>query len=337
RARLTRLGILRDTGHEHLRGRVVFPVVAESGEIGTVYGRAIDDGGKHDRHLFLPGPQRGVWNPAALRSPEIILCEGMIDALTFWSAGFRHVTTGYSAKALPEELLAALVAAKVRRVLIAFDRDEAGEKGAAEVAAQLAAYGVECVRVLFPPGHDANSYAVAVTPPEKSLGVLLHSALPLGEMGKGKVSPHVAPAPSSLAAKAAAEAAPVARAPEATATPNEAAKEEKPAANNAAALPPVPVAAVNANGVVVAKNDAEEILLVIDERAYRVRGLAKNTGFESLKVTLRAACGERWHLDQVDLCVARQRENFVAAAAVETNLRPELLKRDLGKILGKLE
>jgi len=341
RERLTRLGLLRDTGHEHLRGRVVFPVVAESGEIGTVYGRAIDDGGKHDRHLFLPGPQRGIWNPAALRSPEIILTEGIIDALTFWGAGFRNVTTGYSAKALPEELLAALVAAKVRRVLIAFDRDEAGDKGAAEVAAQLAAYGVECLRVLFPPGHDANSYALAVTPPEKSLGVLLRSALPLGELrsmsSKPEVSssPHVAPAPSSLAAKAASEAAPVARAPEVTATPNEAAKEEKPATNNTAALPPVPVAAVN--GVTVAKNEPEEILLVIDEREYRVRGLGKNTGFESLKVTLRAACGERWHLDQVDLCVARQRENFVAAAAVETNLRPELLKRDLGKILGKLE
>ena len=203
RARLMRLGVMRATGHEHLRGRIVFPVIAESGEIGTVYGRAIDDGGKHDRHLFLPGPQRGVWNPAALRSPEIILTEGVIDALTFWSAGFKHVTTGYSAKALPEELLAALIAAKVRRVLIAFDRDEAGEKGAAEVAAQLAAYGVECVRVLFPPGHDANSYALAVTPPEKALGVLLRSALPLGEMGKGKVSPHVAPfSPASSRSKA---------------------------------------------------------------------------------------------------------------------------------------
>ncbi|MGH8020911.1 MAG: hypothetical protein ACREIA_22030 [Opitutaceae bacterium] len=155
------------------------------------------------------------------------------------------------------------------------------------------------------------------------------------------VSPPVAPAPSSLAAKAASEAAERAPAsvgktnvPTPTEPPPEAAREKT---NDAAAVPPAPVADVNGNGVVVAKNDAEEILLVIDGREYRVRGLAKNTGFESLKVTLRAACGERWHLDQVDLCVARQRENFVAAAAVETNLRPELLKRDLGKILGKLE
>ena len=340
RERLTRLGVLRKTGHEHLRGRIVFPVIAESGEIGTVYGRAIDDGGKHERHLFLPGPQRGVWNPAALRSRELIVTEGVIDALTFWCAGYRHVTTNHSAKALSDELLAAIVAAKIVRVLIAFDRDDAGERGAAEVAAQLAAYGVECVRVVFPPGLDANAYALAVTPPEKSLDVLLRAALPLGEpcskaskpevSVSADVSLHVASAPSSLAAKAASEAAPVARAPEVTATSNEAAKEEKPAA-----LPPVPVAAVN--GVVVAKNEPEEILLVLDGREWRVRGLAKNAGFESLKVTLRVACGERWHLDNLDLCVARQRENFVTAAAAETLLKPELLKRDLGKVLGKLE
>lgn len=338
RERLTRLGVLRDTGHEHLRGRVVFPVVAESGEIGTVYGRAIDDGGKHDRHLFLPGPQRGIFNPAALRSAEVIVTEGVIDALTFWCAGHRNVTTSYSAKALPEELRAALVAAKVRRVLVAYDRDNAGDAGAAEVAAQLAAYGVECARVQFPHGMDANGYALQVTPSEKSLAVLLRAALPMGEVrSKPAVSSSpVAPAPSSLAAKAAAEAAQSAPTPEAkpnAPTPTEplpkpAAREE----NQPAASPPV-----NPSPVAVAKHDADEIVLVIGDREWRVRGLAKNSGFESLKVTLRLTCAERWHLDQLDLCVARQRDHFVGAAAAETLLKPELVKRDLGHVLRKLE
>ena len=343
RERLTRLGVLRDTGHEHLRGRVVFPVVAESGEIGTVYGRAIDDGGKHDRHLFLPGPQRGLFNPAALRSAEVIVCEGIIDALTFWSAGFRHVTTGYSAKALPEELLGALIAAKVRRVVIAFDRDDAGERGAAEVATQLGAYGVECARVLFPHGQDANAYALAVTPSEKSLGVLLRSAQPLGEQAvpapvlrgvvaatsKTEVASDASRTPSSLAAKAAFEAAAVARAPQEKRESNEAAREEIPAT----ALPSTSAA----SPVVVVKNDDGELVLALGDRTWTVRGLAKNVGFESLKVTVRVACGERWHLDNIDLCVARQREHFVAAAAAETLLKPELVKRDLGHVLRKLE
>ncbi|MGH8017263.1 MAG: CHC2 zinc finger domain-containing protein [Opitutaceae bacterium] len=340
RARLARLGVLRQTGHEHLRGCVVFPVIAENGEIGTVYGRAIDAPTKDGRHLFLPGPQRGVFNPAALRATEIILCEGVIDALTFWCAGFRNVTTNYSAKALSDELFAALVAAKVRRVVIAYDRDKAGDEGAAAVAAQLAAYGVECVRVLFPPGQDANAYALAVQPADKALGVLLRSAVPLGEMGKGKVSSDVsspvASAPSSLAAKAASEAASVARAPEVTAPPKEAAREKTdvPATTarheGSGTVPPV-------SAVDVIKNDADEIELGVGDRRYRVRGLAKNTGFESLRVSLRAACGERWHLDTLDLCSARQRDMFVAAAASETGLKAELIKRDLGKVLGALE
>ena len=329
RARLARLGLLRETGHEHLRGRIVFPVIGETGEIGTVYGRAIDDGGKHDRHLFLPGPQRGVWNPAALRSRSLIVTEGVIDAVTWWEHGFRHVTTAYSARALPDELLDALLAAKVEQVFLSFDRDGSGDTGTAEAAAQLAAHGVECLRVMFPPGHDANSYALAVTPPEKSLGLLLRSALPLGEMGKGKVSAPVAPAPSSLAAKAAAEAAPVAREPVPPSTPSEAAREEN--------LPAVAGTDASPSPVTVAKNDAEEIVLILGEREWRVRGLAKNAGFESLKVTLRVACAERWHLDNLDLCVARLRAAFIETAAAETLLKPDLLKRDLGHVLRKLE
>jgi len=130
-------------------------------------------------------------------------------------------------------------------------------------------------------------------------------------------------------------------APEVTPAPvPEAAKENMPVVSDAPAttvrnqgsgtLPPV-------NAVSVLKNELDEIELEIGDRRYRVRGLAKNTGFESLRVTLRAACGERWHLDTLDLCSARQREGFIAAAAVETMLKPELLKRDLGKVLLKLE
>ncbi len=352
RERLTRLGLLRDTGHEHLRGCVVFPVIAENGEIGTVYGRAIDAPTKDARHLFLPGPQRGFWNPAALRSPEVILCEGIIDALSFWCAGFRHVTTGYSAKALPDEMLDALLAAKVRRVFIAFDRDKAGDDGTAAVAAQLAAHGVECLRVMFPPGLDANSYALSVTPADKSLGVLLRSALPVGENGKGKVSApvassssHVMPAPSSLAAKAAsvaAEPAPVAEVktnaptaalPEAATSAQALAAREKTI--DAVTVPSVPV--VNPSPVEVVKNDADEIVLMLGNREWRVRGLAKNSGFESLKVTLRVACMERWHMDNLDLCVARLRAAFIVAAAAETLLKPDLIKCDLGHVLAKLE
>ena len=47
---------------------------------------------------------------------------------------------------------------------IAYDRDEAGEKAAAELAEELMAMGIECLRVLFPQGMDANEYALKCSP-----------------------------------------------------------------------------------------------------------------------------------------------------------------------------
>jgi hypothetical protein len=353
RARLARLGVMRETGHEHFRGRIVFPVIAEDGVIGTIYGRAVGKVEKHERHLFLPGPQRGVWNPAALRAPEIILTEGIIDALTFWCAGFRHVTTCFSARQPSEDVLAALLAAKVQRVLLAFNRDRAGDSGTDGAAAQLAAHGIECLRVMFPPGHDANSYALSVTPPEKSLGLLLRSAVPLDGSRRLVSPPPASRAPvSSLAAQAAkvADATPQPSAAKTTNTPpppttEEAARKEtgveittapteSTTNDHATAAPP---ASPPANAVTITKNEPEETVLVIGDREYRVRGLAKNAGIESLKVTLRIVCGERWHMDGVDLCVARERERFINAAAAETALKPELIKRDLGRVLFTLE
>ena len=37
---------------------------------------------------------------------EVIVCEALIDALTFWTAGYRNVTSCYGVNGLTEELLA---------------------------------------------------------------------------------------------------------------------------------------------------------------------------------------------------------------------------------------
>ena len=50
-------------------------------------------------------------------------------------------------------------------MLIAFDRDDAGDKAARDLAADLAAKGIECFRVEFPAGADANDVAVGSKDP----------------------------------------------------------------------------------------------------------------------------------------------------------------------------
>ena len=55
----------------------------------------------------------------------------------------------------------------------------------------------------------------------------------------------------------------------------------------------------------------EEVLLSIDDRRYRIRGLAKNLSFDVLKINLLAARGDAFHVDTLDLYSARQRAAFL--------------------------
>ena len=313
---LKKLGLLRaETGHEHFNGCVTFPITSAAG-ITEIYGRKVYNNlrpGTH-YHLYLPGPHVGVFNERAFTaSREIILCESIIDALTFWCAGFRHVTTIYGTEAFTDELWASFLTHKTERVYLAYDRDKAGDRAADRDAARFLSKGIECYRIKFPQGMDANDYARKVTPPDRSLRLLIQSAEWLGKGQAPKKTSveqpvEVAPAPSSLvAAKLAAE------------------PEEKPATNEKTSEP-VPM-----------ERSGDDITLTLEERSYRVRGLDKNNSFEVLRVNLRVMCNGLYHVNVIDLYQARQRQQFIDDAARETLLDAELIKRDLGKLLLKLE
>jgi DNA primase len=373
RARLQRLGIIRESGHEHFNGCLVVPILDAEGGVVGLYGRKLLDNLTPGlaRHLYLPGPHRGPWNPAALASREVILCEALFDALTFWENGHRNVTTAYGVEGFTEEMLDAFVAAKVERVFIAFDRDEAGEIGAAKVGARLMARGIECRRVLFPHGQDANDYARKTQPAAKALGVLLNAAEWLGKgqavpapvlrsvvaaASKPEVSQSApalsAPASSSLAAKAAVRSAPEVSAAPTTLPPvpaahGVAAKEKTSADNVAASGSPTPATSAPSpsSPSLVQRGEHWFFDLADPAREYRVGGLEKTIGTDALKVALRLRVGgsesqggpPRFHLDALDLARDGERRRFVERAAEETGLHVDLLRRDLARLLLAVE
>ena len=184
RGTLQELGVLRKSGHEHLTGSLVVPVLDESGSVVQLYGRKLNDNLRKGTayHLYLPGPHRGVFNRENLAGqPEIILCESLIDALTFIAAGFENVTTSYGINGFTDEILAALKESGAQRILIAYDADQAGNQATEKLAKQLTAEGLDCFRLNFPKGMDANEYAVKVKPPLKSLGLVIRKAEWLGK------------------------------------------------------------------------------------------------------------------------------------------------------------
>jgi len=143
RARLQTIGILRESGHEHFNGSLVIPILDAEGHAVEVYGRKLRDDLRPGtpKHLYLPGPHRGLFNLAGVieagartddgpGARELIVCEALIDALTFWVHGYTNVTTAYGVEGFSDEMLATVVSSGIVRVFIAFDRDEAGERGA---------------------------------------------------------------------------------------------------------------------------------------------------------------------------------------------------------------
>jgi len=315
RTKLTRLGIYRESGHEHFNGSLVFPIMDEGGAVTELYGRKANEKQKSGiYHLYLPGPHRGIWNAACLKSPEIILTESVIDALTFWVNGFEHVTCIYGTEGFTDDHLEAFRANKTQRVYLAYDRDKAGDRAAERDASRLSSLGIECFRVRFPTGMDANEYALKVTPAQKSLGVLLNSAEWLGAGSKGH------------AVESKIEESESNDAPCASSSLVEIAANVSSSGVEAAKIKKVELEAVG-----------EDYTLELGERSYRVRGLQKNGSLEVLKVNLRLSYGDRFHLDTLDFYRAKDREGFIRTAASETTLEADLIKRDLGKLLFALE
>jgi DNA primase catalytic core len=332
RGRLTRIGIYRESGHEHFNGSLVVPVVGADGAVTEVYGRKIRNDLRPGTplHLYLPGPHRGVWNldGVAASGGEVILAEALIDAMTFWSAGFRNVTAAYGAGGFTDDHLAAFREHGVARVLIAFDRDAAGDRGAAEVAGRLMEAGIDVFRIQFSKGMDANAYALAVTPPARSLGLLIRKA---EWLGKGK-APAITSAPRSELE--AALAGPPSSAADSTAAP-EPLPEPVPDPMIATPLPPAPAPDV------AEQRESGELAITLGDRRYRVRGWKKPLNPESLKINLLVHrpgdAQDRFHVDTLDLYSAKARTAFVKAAAQELGEAEDVLKHDLGRVLLKLE
>jgi DNA primase len=354
RGKLQALGVIRASGHEHLSGSLVIPVGDVNGEVVQLYGRKLRDDLNHrgsSRHLYLPGPRRGVFNAKALAAcdGELVVCESLIDALTFWRYGLRHVTAAFGADGFTDELHTALKDAGIGRVLIAFDRDEAGDRGADALSKRLGEDGVECFRVLFPAGQDANSFACGVEEPAGPLAQLLREAV---WIGAGEPAARPAPAPVESESEPAGDPpAPAPIEPEQGGaraeleqqgdTEDEREQGDLPSAAKAAppSSPPPSSPMPRAPGAQpVVKLEADELRVEIEDRRWRIRGLGKVSSYELLRVNVLVARahprrGEVFHVDSLDLYSARARGVFARQAGDELAVAEELIARDLGRVL----
>ncbi|MFS2005028.1 hypothetical protein ACEN9F_15505 [Duganella sp. CT11-25] len=178
------------------------------------------------------------------------------------------------------------------------------------MAERLLACGIECYRIVFPKGMDANEYALKVQPASKSLGALIRKAV---WMGNGEAPAQPSPVPA---------AAPM------SVLPLAAKEEPEPVAPEPLPASPMPAPAF----AIEAEVKDNEVVLAFGERRYRVRGLSKNLAYDVLKVNVLASHGDAFHVDTFDLYNARARASYIAQAAIELRMAEDVLKADLGRL-----
>jgi len=324
KAQLQKIGILRESGHEHLNGCVIFPITHEQGHVVEMYGRRITKPMPGvSGHLYLPGPHGGVWNWEELKtSRQWLLCEAGIDALSFWAHGFRNVTWSYGVNGFTPDHWKLLREVRPERVIICYDNDEAGNRAANELAQQLEAEGIEAWRVELKPGTDINDLArgPAFNRPRdydarNELASLLAGAvrlLPVGDAIKPRINTDETPISPVSQAEAV-----------------ESATADSTIRDHLCPSVAAPLFRVS--------EDGRQATFTVGERSWRVRGLDGNTSFDHLKINLRLQYRERFHLHTFDLYNARARTEFIAQAQEVTGADKAALESDLAQLIVGIE
>lgn len=162
REALQAVGVLNSKGKEHFRGCVVVPL--EHPDLGVVglYGRRIR-AASDVRHLYLPGPRRGVLNWAALKHETVYVTEGIFDALSLWSIGVTETTCLYGLANPSPDLEELLARYGTREVRFCLDSDPAGQQALVRLAVALYGRRIRSLAVELP-GKDPNELLVATGP-----------------------------------------------------------------------------------------------------------------------------------------------------------------------------
>jgi len=181
RGKLQLIGLLKPSGHEFFHGSIVFPFIDEWGHVTGGYGRRITPKLKSNSvyHVHWNPNQSVFFNQKALkRYKRIIMCKTPLEALSYWSLGFRNVVATLGLRQFNEFHLLALQQYGVEEVLIAFDNDRKGSAAARLIAQILSSYDIGCRRIRYPREKDANDCLLYSQTPKGYFEALLNRAKP---------------------------------------------------------------------------------------------------------------------------------------------------------------
>ena len=151
--------------YDRFRGRVMFPICNDTGEVIAFSGRVLfaeQSPAKYvnspETMLFTKGAVLFGLNKskrALIANKQAIVCEGQVDLITAFEAGVQNVIAAQGTAFTDRQ--ARILKRYVDEVVLCFDADAAGEKATEKSLAHLLAEGL-LVRVMtLPPGEDPDS------------------------------------------------------------------------------------------------------------------------------------------------------------------------------------
>ena len=149
-------GLFNEKGNlRYFKHPLIFPFIDLEGKALTFQARAIDKE-TTPKELNLRGGIPIPFNLGAVKAPNpiVYLCEGAIDTLSLLEKGF-HAVGIPGVGSFKREWVSYF---KGKKIIIAFDADEAGDKGADFVLKMLRADGLDASRLQMPPGTDINAW-----------------------------------------------------------------------------------------------------------------------------------------------------------------------------------
>lgn len=151
--------------YPRFRDRLMFPIRNENGEVIAFSGRLLDPEAKSAK--YLNSPETPIFNKskvlfgfdkarrAIAKAGQAIVCEGQIDTLMLYEAGFQNVVAGQGTAFT--EFHARKLKGTADEVVLCYDSDNAGFKAAERAFQILAPAGLIVKVAALPAGEDPDS------------------------------------------------------------------------------------------------------------------------------------------------------------------------------------
>jgi DNA primase len=172
-------------GHLRFRERLIFPVLDIRGEVVGFGGRILDSNAKTAK--YINSPETPVYTKGdnlygifqakerARREGRVVLCEGNIDVIMAWQAGFVGSVAAMGTALTPKQVR--LVKRLSENVVCVMDGDAAGQKAAFASLLPFLDEGVQPRAVVLPAGDDPDTFLK--TQGKAAFEALLGTAPPL--------------------------------------------------------------------------------------------------------------------------------------------------------------